>query len=81
MERKEQEERKQQKETRSKGNKIVVIDPGHGGEDPGAIGPRRTMEKDIVLRVGRRLTQLLNQDHEEAFLTRKGDYFIPLENG
>jgi N-acetylmuramoyl-L-alanine amidase len=80
MERKEQEERKQQKETRPKGSRIVVIDPGHGGEDPGAIGPRRTMEKDIVLRVGRKLTQLLNQDYGvKAFLTRKGDYFIPLE--
>jgi N-acetylmuramoyl-L-alanine amidase len=80
MEKKEQEERKQQKETRSKGSKIVVIDPGHGGEDPGAMGPRRTMEKDIVLQVGRKLTQLLNQAPDfKAFLTRKGDYFIPLE--
>jgi N-acetylmuramoyl-L-alanine amidase len=80
MEKKEQEDRKKQKETRLKGNKIVVVDPGHGGDDPGAMGPRRTMEKDIVLQVGRKLTQLLNQDHEvKAFLTRKGDYFIPLE--
>jgi N-acetylmuramoyl-L-alanine amidase len=80
MERKEQEDRKKQKETRSRGSKIVVVDPGHGGEDPGALGPRRTMEKDVVLRVGRKLTQLLNQEPDvKAFLTRKGDYFVPLE--
>ena len=79
-EKREQEERQKQKEVRPKGTKIVVIDPGHGGEDPGAVGPRKTMEKDIVLKVGERVTHLLNQDKEiQAFLTRKGDYFIPLE--
>jgi len=79
-EKKEQEERQKQKEVRLKGTKVVVIDPGHGGEDPGAIGPRKTMEKDVVLKVGSKLTQLLNQNKEQqAFLTRKGDYFIPLE--
>jgi N-acetylmuramoyl-L-alanine amidase len=58
----------------------VVIDPGHGGEDPGAIGPRRTMEKDVVLKIGQKLIHILNQDKEiKGFLTRKGDYFIPLE--
>jgi N-acetylmuramoyl-L-alanine amidase len=57
-----------------------VIDPGHGGEDPGAIGPNKTMEKDIVLKIGEKLIHLLNQDREiKAFLTRRGDYFIPLE--
>ena len=81
QEKKEQEDRKKQKETRTKGTRIVVIDAGHGGEDPGAIGTRRTMEKDIVLKVGKKLTQLLNQNPEmKAFLTRKGDYFIPLED-
>ena len=80
LEKKEQEERQKQKEIKPKGSKIVVIDPGHGGEDPGAIGPRKTMEKDIVLAVGQKLNHLLNQDKEfQAFLTRKGDYFIPLE--
>ena len=81
-EKKEQEERQRQKEIRPKGTKIVVIDPGHGGEDPGAVGPRKTMEKDIVLKVGEKLVHLFNQDKEtQAFLTRKGDYFIPLEQG
>jgi len=80
QEKKEQEERQRQKETKSKGTKIVIIDPGHGGEDPGAIGPKKTMEKDIVLKVGEKVIHFLKQDKEiQAFLTRKGDYFIPLE--
>lgn len=80
QEKKEQEERQKQKEVRPKGTKIVVIDPGHGGEDPGAVGPKKTMEKDIVLKVGEKMIHFLNQNKEiQAFLTRKGDYFIPLE--
>lgn len=80
LEKKEIEERRKQKEIKPKGTKIVVIDPGHGGEDPGAIGPKKTMEKDIVLKVGTKLVHLLNQNRGiQAFLTRKGDYFIPLE--
>jgi N-acetylmuramoyl-L-alanine amidase len=79
-EKREQEERIKQKEIRPKGMKTVVIDPGHGGEDPGAIGPRRTMEKDVVLKIGQKLITIFNQNKEmKAFLTRKGDYFIPLE--
>ena len=81
QEKKEQEERQKQKEIMPKGTKIVVIDPGHGGEDPGAIGPRKTMEKDIVLKVGERVVHFLNQSKEiKAFLTRKGDYFIELKD-
>ncbi|MBM4337924.1 MAG: AMIN domain-containing protein [Deltaproteobacteria bacterium] len=80
QEKKEQEEREKQKEIRQKGTKIVVIDPGHGGEDPGAVGPRKTFEKDVVLKVGEKVVHLINQQKEmKAFLTRKGDYFIPLE--
>jgi len=80
QEKKEIEERQKQKEIRPKGTKIVVIDPGHGGEDPGAVGPRKTVEKDIVLKVGEKAVHLLNQNRGiQAFLTRKGDYFIPLE--
>jgi N-acetylmuramoyl-L-alanine amidase len=80
QEKKELEERQKQKEIKPKGTKIVVIDPGHGGEDSGAVGPKKTMEKDIVLKVGEKLVHLLNQNKEiQAFLTRKGDYFIPLE--
>ncbi len=80
QEKKEIEERQKLKEIKPKGTKIIVIDPGHGGEDPGAIGPQKTMEKDIVLKVGGKVVHLLNQNKEiQAFLTRKGDYFIPLE--
>jgi len=81
QEKKEQEERQKQKEIMPKGTKIVVIDPGHGGEDPGAMGPRKTMEKDIVLKVGEKVVHSLNQSKEiKAFLTRKGDYFIELKD-
>ncbi|MGQ9509538.1 MAG: N-acetylmuramoyl-L-alanine amidase [Thermodesulfobacteriota bacterium] len=80
QEKKDQEYRQRQKEIQPRGTKIVVIDPGHGGEDSGAIGPQKTMEKDIVLKVGVSLVSLLNEQRGiKAFLTRKGDYFIPLE--
>lgn len=80
QEQKEQEERQKQKEVSLKGTKIVVIDPGHGGEDPGAVGPRKTMEKDVVLNIGIKIVDLLTRQKDvKAFLTRKGDYFIPLE--
>ena len=62
---------------------IVALDPGHGGEDPGAIGPGGTREKDVVLRVARRLQGRINASQVggnpmRAFLTRDGDYFVPL---
>lgn len=80
QEKKEQEERLKLKETRPKGRKIVVVDPGHGGEDPGAVGPSRTMEKDIVFQISERIGHLLKPNPEaKVFLTRKGDYFVPLE--
>ena len=80
QERKEQEERLKLKETRPKGRKIVVVDPGHGGEDPGAMGPVRTMEKDIVFQISEKVVHLLKPNPEaRVFLTRKGDYFVPLE--
>ncbi len=58
---------------------IVALDPGHGGEDPGAIGPRGLREKDVVLQVALALRDQLNaQPNMRAFLTRDGDYFVPL---
>lgn len=58
---------------------VVVIDAGHGGEDPGAIGHRKTYEKRLVLEVAKRLRKSLNaQPGIRAELTRKGDYYIPL---
>jgi N-acetylmuramoyl-L-alanine amidase len=79
LEKKEQEEREYQKEVKPKGIKTVVIDPGHGGEDPGAVGARKTMEKDVVLKIGEKVLYHLGQHKEiRTFLTRKGDYFVPL---
>ena len=62
---------------------IVALDPGHGGEDPGAIGPAGTREKDLVLRVAHLLRDRINAttvggNPMRAFLTRDGDYFVPL---
>lgn len=62
---------------------IVALDPGHGGEDPGAIGPAGTREKDVVLRVAHLLQSRINAttvggNPMRAFLTRDGDYFVPL---
>ena len=57
----------------------IAIDPGHGGEDPGAVGASGTYEKHITLSIGRRLKALLDkQPNMRGFLTRDGDYFIPL---
>jgi N-acetylmuramoyl-L-alanine amidase len=58
---------------------IVAIDPGHGGEDPGAIGPRGLKEKDVVLAVALRLRDRLNAlPGLRAMLTRDDDFFVPL---
>ncbi|AOY87038.1 N-acetylmuramoyl-L-alanine amidase [Marinobacter salinus] len=60
---------------------VVVIDAGHGGEDPGATGPRGTREKDVVLRMAKTLAKLINdQSGYSAKLTRTGDYYIGLRN-
>ncbi|HEX6154500.1 MAG TPA: N-acetylmuramoyl-L-alanine amidase [Burkholderiales bacterium] len=57
----------------------VVIDPGHGGEDPGAIGRRGSREKDITLNIARRLkAQIDNEPNMRALLTRDGDYALQL---
>lgn len=81
LENKEREERRASLELKAeKKQRIVVIDPGHGGEDPGAIGPKGTREKDIVLRLGQKLQKSIDNSGElKAFLTRKGDYFLPLK--
>jgi len=57
----------------------IAIDPGHGGEDPGAIGPGGTMEKDVTLMIAQRLFKLTQGDPAlRAMLTRDGDWFVPL---
>ena len=62
---------------------IVALDAGHGGEDPGAIGPGGTREKDIVLKLAHLLrerinTASVNGNALRAYLTRDGDFFVPL---
>jgi N-acetylmuramoyl-L-alanine amidase len=58
---------------------IVALDAGHGGEDPGAVGPSGLYEKDVVLQVAVKLRALINmQPGFRAMLTRESDYFVPL---
>jgi len=66
---------------------VIALDPGHGGEDPGAIGRRGTREKDIVLKIAFKLRSLINATTLKtksgmmpmrAFMTRDADYFVPL---
>jgi N-acetylmuramoyl-L-alanine amidase len=62
---------------------IVALDPGHGGEDPGAIGPGGTQEKDVVLQIALQLRERINATRVNgnpmrAFLTRDADFFVPL---
>ena len=57
----------------------IALDPGHGGEDPGAIGARGSFEKNIVLSIAKRLKNKIDQEESmRPFLTRDGDYFVPL---
>ncbi len=59
----------------------IAIDAGHGGEDPGAKGANGSHEKDITLSIARRLKALIDkQENMRAYLTRDGDYFIPLHD-
>jgi N-acetylmuramoyl-L-alanine amidase len=62
---------------------IVALDPGHGGEDPGAIGPEGTREKYVVLQIAHRVRERINAasvngNSMRAFLTRDADFFVPL---
>ena len=58
----------------------IVIDPGHGGEDPGAIGRHGSREKDVTLTVARRLKALIDAEpNMRALLTRDGDFYLPLQ--
>lgn len=58
---------------------VIMLDPGHGGEDPGAIGKYKTREKDIVLQIARRLSSLIKREpNMQVYMTRNEDVFIPL---
>ena len=57
---------------------VIVIDPGHGGDDNGAIGPSKTKEKDIVLDISKKLRDLLENENIKVILTRDDDRLVPL---
>jgi N-acetylmuramoyl-L-alanine amidase len=62
---------------------VIALDPGHGGEDPGAVGPGGTREKDVVLKIAKMLrdqinTSSVNGNPMRAFMTRDADFFVPL---
>ena len=66
---------------------VIALDPGHGGEDPGAVGPAGTREKDVVLQIAHRLRERINATTIQgrngklamrAYMTRDADFFVPL---
>jgi N-acetylmuramoyl-L-alanine amidase len=75
---------KEDKAPEPKGDKLVrmltiALDPGHGGEDPGALGAKGSREKDIVLAIAKRLkTKIEQHPNMRVMLTRDADYFVPL---
>ncbi|SMF51690.1 N-acetylmuramoyl-L-alanine amidase [Alteromonadaceae bacterium Bs31] len=59
---------------------IVAIDAGHGGEDPGALGPKKIREKDVVYKISKQLASMVNAEKGyKAHMVRTGDYYIPLD--
>jgi N-acetylmuramoyl-L-alanine amidase len=63
---------------------VIALDPGHGGEDPGAIGPRGTREKTVVLQIAQKLRERINAttvngNPMRAYMTRDADFFVPLQ--
>lgn len=65
--------------TTPKGRVVVVVDPGHGGKDPGAIGIGGLREKDVILPISQKVAEILQQNGVQAILTRKSDNFISLK--
>ena len=71
--------KKSVKQPTAKRDIIIAIDAGHGGEDPGALGPRRLREKDVVLSIAKELHKLFDRDSGfKPTLIRSGDYYISL---
>jgi N-acetylmuramoyl-L-alanine amidase len=67
-------------DTSAVGKRIIVLDPGHGGHDPGAVGRRGLQEKDVVLDIALKVREILTKEPDmEIVLTRDKDIFIPLE--
>ncbi len=61
-----------------KGKLVVIIDPGHGGKDSGAIGIGGVLEKDIILPIGKRIAEVLERNGIQVIMTRDSDYFVTL---
>ncbi|WP_250122514.1 N-acetylmuramoyl-L-alanine amidase [Chroococcidiopsis sp. CCMEE 29] len=57
---------------------VVIVDPGHGGKDPGAIGIAGRQEKDVILPISKKIAELLEKEGVKAVLTRDSDYFVDL---
>jgi N-acetylmuramoyl-L-alanine amidase len=64
---------------RNDGRLVVIIDPGHGGKDSGALGIGGAMEKSVILPIGIRVAQILQQNGIQAVMTRNADYFVTLQ--
>ncbi|ARV62320.1 N-acetylmuramoyl-L-alanine amidase [Nostocales cyanobacterium HT-58-2] len=62
-----------------KGRVVIVVDPGHGGKDSGALGIGGIQEKNIILPIGKRVAEILQQNGVQALLTRDSDYFVTLQ--
>ncbi|RCJ18418.1 N-acetylmuramoyl-L-alanine amidase [Nostoc minutum NIES-26] len=62
-----------------RGKVVVIIDPGHGGKDSGAVGIGGVREKDIILPIGARVAQILQQNGVQVVMTRDSDYFVSLQ--
>nr|WP_199291889.1 MULTISPECIES: N-acetylmuramoyl-L-alanine amidase [Aphanizomenon] len=60
------------------GKIVVIIDPGHGGKDPGAIGIGGVQEKNIILPIGKRIAEILERNGIQVIMTRDSDYFVTL---
>jgi N-acetylmuramoyl-L-alanine amidase len=71
--------KKTTKKTLPTPKKVIVIDPGHGGKDPGGIGYNRIYEKDVVLKVAIKLKKILQNQGYKVYLTRSKDKFIDLK--
>ena len=72
-------EKKAKPKPRNRNESVLVIDPGHGGKDPGSVGPNGVSEEDIVLTIAKELKKIIDERKEvKAVLTRDRDVFIPL---
>ncbi|MGK7932728.1 MAG: N-acetylmuramoyl-L-alanine amidase [Microcystaceae cyanobacterium] len=64
---------------RQQGKVLVIIDPGHGGKDPGAIGLQGLREKDVILPISQEVARILEKQGVQVIMTRKSDYFVSLK--